>query len=238
MWWEDPSWIKWKSKFLAYKDSESVKNGVPEKRKETVVTISQACKSVIYCTKFSSLSKMLRVVACVARFIYNLKHGKEMRRVGHISVIESKEARNLIVRLVQGQTWASEIKKLREKQNLEKGSALHGLQPYLDEQELIRIGERLDYSSLSYEAKHPLIIPATHPFTKLVILDRHGRYFHARVNASLVSVKEEFWPIHAKSKVKKYLRECIICRKADPKPSQQLIGTVARGPSERVEAIF
>ncbi|XP_011705609.1 PREDICTED: uncharacterized protein LOC105460816, partial [Wasmannia auropunctata] len=133
--------------------------------------------------------------------------------------------------LVQAEVWPSEIKRLNNKKEVEKRSKLVGLQLYMDEHGLIRIGGRLNHSALPYEIRHPLILPANHHFTKLIILDRHRKLFHAGVNATLASVKEEFWPIHAKNEVKKQLKACVTCRKANPTPNLRLMGQL---PDARV----
>ncbi|XP_011860314.1 PREDICTED: uncharacterized protein LOC105557631 [Vollenhovia emeryi] len=154
-----------------------------------------------------------------------------MRRLGNILVEELKEARDVLVGLIQAEMWEAEIRRLRSKQEVAKESKLVGLKPYLDEHGLIRVGGRLDHSSLTQEIKHPLLLPASHHFTRLVIRDRHEGLFHAGINATLASVREEFWPIHAKSEVKQCLRVCVTCRKANPTPIQPLMGQL---PEARV----
>jgi len=145
-----------------------------------------------------------------------------MRRLGHILVKELKEARNDLMGSIQTETWETEIRRLKNKQKVAKESKLVELKLYLDKHGLIRVRGRLDHSSLSHETKHPLVLPANHHFTRLVILDRYERLFHAGVNATLASVREEFWPIHVKNEVKQCLRACVTCHKANPTPIQPL----------------
>lgn len=106
--------------------------------------------------------------------------------------MDLKEARDALIKLIQAESWKAEIDRLRNKQALCKQSNLISLKPYLDESGLLCVGGRLEYSHLPEEAKHPLLIPAAHYFTKLVILDRHRRLFHAGANTNMASIREEF----------------------------------------------
>lgn len=104
------------------------------------------------------------------RFLYNLRCNKEKRNLEPLSVVELKEAKNALVKLIQAKHWQTEIERLRNKQALYKQFSLISLKPYLNEGELLRVGGRLDNSDLPDEAKHPLLIPATHHFTKLIVI--------------------------------------------------------------------
>lgn len=103
--------------------------------------------------------------------------------------------------------------------------------PYLDSSGILRVGGRLKHAMLSEEFKHPILLPASHYFTKLIIVHHHEKLFHANVQTTLNSIRDEFWPIFAKSRVKKIIRNCAKCRKANPRPSWQLMGEL---PSVRV----
>lgn len=72
--------------------------------------------------------------------------------------------------------------------------------------------------------KHPIILPAAYIVTKLIIIDCHERLFHAGVHTTLASVKEEFWPLTAKNTVKKLLRKCVKCCKANPIVTNPIMG--------------
>lgn len=231
LWWEGPDWLKLEHKFPARDSNKIIIEGIPEMRKEALVMISQTYEPVIQFERFSSLFKMLRVTAYVLRFMYNLRCDKKIRKTEHISSLELRNAQDMLVKLVQHEVWKSNIEKLRGKKKVLKESKMFDLNPQLDNKELIRVGGRLNNSSLPEEAKHPLILPASRHFTRLVIMDRHERLLHAGVNATLAAVREEYWPISAKNKVKKYLRTCVTCSKANPIPRNQLMGQL---PQARV----
>ncbi|XP_018373216.1 PREDICTED: uncharacterized protein LOC108767714 [Trachymyrmex cornetzi] len=108
---------------------------------------------------------------------------------------------------------------------------MNALHPFLDQNGIIRVGERLRHAGLPEETKHPIVIPSSHHFTKLIIIYYHERLFHAGAQTTLNTIREEFCPISARSRIKEILHKCIRCRKANPRASWQIMGQL---PSVRV----
>ncbi|XP_018362699.1 PREDICTED: uncharacterized protein LOC108760890, partial [Trachymyrmex cornetzi] len=158
-------------------------------------------------------------------------HTKEERRIGIISTEEIREAKLRIVKLVQAEAFIDDIKTLKLNNKVRRASKLIALLPYLDDEGILRIGGRLKHAALPEETKHPIILPSHHYVTRLIIIHYHEKLFHAGVQTTLNCIREEFWPIFAKSQVKGILYKCVRCKKASPKTSWQLMGQL---PSARV----
>jgi len=198
---------------------------------------------------FSSINKLLRIVAYVLRYIHNLGCKKESCKVGKITAVETENAKLAIVKLVQKEEFKEDIKTLKNSNKVQRNSRLIAFHPYIDASGILRVGGRLEHAVLSEEVKYPTLLPALHHFTTLVIMQHHKKlfyagfqslrrlsslitanryrlfsFFQAHFQTTLSSVRQEFWPIFAKSRVKKVLRNCAKCRKAQPKPSWQLMG--------------
>ncbi|XP_011860721.1 PREDICTED: uncharacterized protein LOC105557926 [Vollenhovia emeryi] len=62
----------------------------------------------------------------------------------------------------------------------------------------------------------------------MVIRHYHEKLFHTGAHTTLNTIRQEFWPIFGKSRTKKLIRNCVICRKANPKPAQQLMGQLPK----------
>lgn len=123
---------------------ESIKikaDHVPEERIQELACLSQTQESVIDFKRFSSLLKLLRVVAYSLRFIHNLRSNNGKRKSEHLSAIDLKESRDMIVKLVQAESWKAEIERLKNGKALRKQSGLSSLKPYLDGNGLLRVGE-------------------------------------------------------------------------------------------------
>ncbi|XP_011858442.1 PREDICTED: uncharacterized protein LOC105555996 [Vollenhovia emeryi] len=230
-WWKGPPWLMQNKEFWPVEGEELSCESVPEMRKQAIIATAVNCEAIINYNKFSSLNKLLRVVAYVLRFSHNIRCEKKRREIGAITAEELQKAKASTIKLIQKEEFKDDIKALKGNNKVRRDSKLVSLYPYLDSNGILRVGGRLKYATLSDEVKHPILIPASHYFTTLVILHHHERLFHAGVQTTLNSIREEFWPIFAKSRVKKILRNCVRCRKAHPKAGWQLMGEL---PAVRV----
>lgn len=232
-WWEGPQWLKKDEESWSTEGEELSCDEVPEERKQIMVTVDVKREVVLNYYKFSSLNKLLRVTAYVLRLIYNLRCEKEERVRGTMTAAEINNAKQKVVKLIQEEEFKNEIKALRSDHKIPRRSRLIALHPFLDSSGILRVGGRLKHAAVAEEVKHPILLPAAHPVTTLIITHHHEKLFHAGAQITLNSIREEFWPIFAKSRVKKILRNCVRCRKAHPRPSWQLMGEL---PAVRVNA--
>ncbi|XP_059217672.1 uncharacterized protein LOC131994802 [Stomoxys calcitrans] len=61
--------------------------------------------------------------------------------------------------------FSEEYKALKSDKEIASSSKLYSLAPIIDEFGLIRVGGRLQNSTLDFDARHPIILPKKHPFT-------------------------------------------------------------------------
>ena len=88
----------------------------------------------------------------------------------------------------------------------------------------LRIEARLHKSpDISFEAKHPLILPSRHFLTRFVILYCHNRNWHSGIQHTLLSSRQKFWITNGCASVRRYLRECIVCAINKARPIRQLM---------------
>ncbi|GFY09876.1 uncharacterized protein TNCV_3698381 [Trichonephila clavipes] len=119
--------------------------------------------SIINLSKFSSLQKLLRVTSWVLRFVHNIRN-RFNKRSDDLSTEEIDGAEKFWIQLVQRDAFAEEVNCLRARKLLLKTSVILEFNPFLDSDELIRVGGRLQKSKFSYLQKHPVILPAKHYF--------------------------------------------------------------------------
>lgn len=84
-----------------------------------------------------------------------------------VTVDECKQATKIVIQAVQED--ADEIKCIQKQQALPKGSPLKNLDPFLDDQGLLRVGGRIQESNLSQVEKNPLIISGKHHLATLIV---------------------------------------------------------------------
>ena len=114
------------------------------------------------------------------------------KRTRVFSVEELVEAEHRIIAMIQRERFATELYRLKNNQlasaesNLSirrVGTCFDQLQPFLDDQGLIRVGGRLKKSNLSYEQKHPLLLPSKHTVTDMIIRKVHIENLHSGIQS-------------------------------------------------------
>lgn len=141
--------------------------------------------------KFSSLNKLIRITALCLRFINNAKI-KTGRITEFLTTQELNNANAHIVKIYQKIHFKEELSQLKTNGIVSGKSQIASLSPFLDEQNIIRVGGRLQNSTLSYNAKHPILLPAKSSFTQLVIAHKHHKQLHAGVQATIAAIRTKY----------------------------------------------
>lgn len=123
----------------------------------------------------NSFSRLQRIVAWMLRFL----NRKAPRPSPWLTLDEMNESRKAILPRMQRTHFMDELKNLMVKIPIKRQSKLVGLDPFLDKDNILRVGGRLENSILHYAAKHPIIIPHEHQWTKLMLHEYHKDYLHA-----------------------------------------------------------
>ena len=145
---------------------------------------------------------------------------------------ELATAKSKLLYCVQQEAYPNEISALRLSKPLPKGSSLFKLDPFLDDHGLLRIKGRLEFSDLSYESKHPVIIPNGH-VAKLLVRFQHFFLKHAGVATLVTTIRNTFWIIGLRRLAKTVCQKCIPCKRQDSKSCSQ---PVAPLPGLRVKS--
>ena len=205
---------------------------------EELNTESTACLSVqepvnplIELDNHSDLGKVLRVTAYVIRFIKNCKNNWN-KVEGPLTSEEIDVAKLKLIYCIQRQVFSAEIRALLSNKVIPQWSKLSKLDPFVDDEGLLRIKGRLEFSNLDYDAKHPVIIPKGQ-FATLLIRFQHKFMKHAGVDTVISSLRNNFWVIGIRRLAKTVVKECLSCRRHDSKPCSQ---PVAPLPKDRVRS--
>ena len=109
-----------------------------------------------------------------------------------ISVTDIAAAEKSVIRYVQRNHFGKDVKHLTSNDKvLPKDSHIFKLDPYMEEG-LLRVGGRLDKSSLPDCQKHPILLPKNSHVTSLIIRDIHSHLAHAGRNHVLAQLRETF----------------------------------------------
>jgi hypothetical protein len=144
LWWRGPDWLQ----VEAWPKGEEIADINDERKRVNPIPVAslltQLSQEVIF-TKFSSWNKLQQVTAYCLRFIHNC-HYKTTRHQGTLSSTELNEATLLCVKRTQTDSFIKEKADLLEKGSLSNKSSLLLLNPFLDGNELLRVGGRLENS--------------------------------------------------------------------------------------------
>lgn len=169
-------------------------------------------ESIIF--KYSSYQLLVRVNAWIWRFKVNClaRRAQTPKLKGPLLVSELNDSLLRIVRFVQQESFSKEFALISSNEPLPNKSKLRGLAPFI-ENDLLRVRGRLQRSTLSYQQKHPIILPKSHYFTKSVIEDSHIRTLHGGATIVLSHTRQQFWIIDGRRTVQLQLRKCVQCFK-------------------------
>lgn len=202
-----------------------------ERRKGKVFCVSRLATVDLFIDKFSSFSAMLRVLAYVIQFFD--RHRSDKVEIV-LSAAELDNAQNYAIRLVQRFYFSEDIVRLSSKTALKANSKLLPLTPFLDSFSILRVGGRLERSSLSTSRKHPIILPAKAHFTRSMLRFVHEKYFHAGVRFLMGFVASRFWLVGGcRNLVKMVVRQCVRCTRFKGESVSQIMGQL---PPFRVDA--
>ncbi|GFU11728.1 uncharacterized protein TNCV_2611211 [Trichonephila clavipes] len=184
--------------------------------------------------KITSDSDYLKELKPANVFLHNSRN-PSVKRSGQLDYSEVNEAELCLIKNLQASAFQEEIEFLAKSSCNSKKGKLFSLNPFLDGNQILSVGGRLQNSDLTYSQKHPAILPADHLLTKLIMINIHNRNFHLSPQALLYCTRQRFWPLCGRSIVRKIGHECVVCFKNKPIVANQLMGSL---PRERVNSSF
>lgn len=177
--------------------------------------------------KFLSFNRLIGAVAYICRVIK-----KNKPNTVHLNAKERASAVTTVVRVLQHVYYPNEIAAVQLQKPTSKHTALQSLSPFLHVENSVRVGGRLRNSSLPFDQKHPMVLPANCYLIELYALWLHNHYFHATKSFVIHFINLKFWCIgNLSNVVKKIIYRCTTCRRFRAESLQQIMGQL---PANRV----
>lgn len=160
------------------------------------------------------------------------------------TVEELKQAMTVVIRAAQEDTINKEVnaiasvpgaeqeqdKRLYERK---RKSDLSRLDPFVDNDGILRVGGRLRRADLDYGEKHPILLPKRHHVSQLVVNHYHQKVHHQGRQITHGAIRQAgYWIIGGHSTVNKELSSCVPCRKSRGRPLEQRMADL---PADRTE---
>lgn len=161
--------------------------------------------------KLSSWRKLIRVTARIRRLAVKiwLRKYDQHRKEGLLTPEELQQAKIYWINQAQTTLYSP----------LDRGE-FKSLSPFKDENGIIRVGGRVDEAIMSYETRHPALLPSDHWISLLVT--RHAQYGHSSVAATTGKTRRKFWILKANKLSKSVKFKCGFCHEMEHKAKMQL----------------
>ena len=190
---------------------------------EPVEHRSTLIKPMLYLDIFSTLenrvSSWRRMKLIVARILQLCSNTQNE----HLTVSDLQEAENVIIKMVQTKHFPKEVSRLLNGDKLLKSSTIIRLDPFLDEDGLLRVGGRLHKQMvIDVKVKHPIILPKKDTTVKRIIEWHHADIQHLGRTGTLCELRSRgYWLVNGNSQVKSVVYKCFRCRLLRGQPATQ-----------------
>lgn len=119
------------------------------------------CEPILKLERYSKLKRVLRVTAWIRRFIANAKTTMQPKMQGELTANELLDAEKYWIKVAQHHSFHQEVQRLKVGKPMMNDSKIQELKPFLDEDELLSVGGRLQQSDFTFREQHPWILPNT-----------------------------------------------------------------------------
>lgn len=254
-WWQGPHWLsKPTSEWPEFDQPEG--EDTPEEVWQEAITPHTTINLMIgeemdLFKRYDRMDKLCRIVAWIKRFKNNclkIKLPKSERTpipfckiVGKrttiyaLTVGETIEARLTCIRMAQANAYPKEYMALLTRKEVERTSDLYVLRPIWDNKhQLIRVTGRVANAYKVTGKQPPILLPAKHTLTTLLIRSLHLDLLHSGVSTMMVKFRRTYFTTSLRSTLKKVVNECVQCRKFDARcfnnaPALLPIARVSKG---------
>ncbi|XP_022161164.1 uncharacterized protein LOC111027210 [Myzus persicae] len=178
--------------------------------------------------RFSSYVQAVRTTARMLRFISRCR--KKPIDNGHLSREELDQAALLIARSSQGFHFSTLIRELSQGR-APSARLLARLRPFLDSENLVRVGGRLSKSDLPDDQKHPVLLSKTSHFSVLLIRHWHDITGHSGPQIVSSLVCRQYWILSVRTLIRTIISRCTTCVRITAKNPEPIMADL---PASRV----
>lgn len=223
LYWNGPDFLCLKPSDWSITPAEPPENPL-ELKTTAFLTHEEPNDLLEYFNKFSSLVKLMRVLAFCLRFIRNCKIPKSSHdSVNHqpLTSTELNDALVAYIHLSQQKHFRGLISSLENHQNI-KG-ALAKLSPFMSTDGTLRVGGRLKNAPISSSAKYPVLIQQNSHLATLICDYYHLYTLHGGPQLVQSMIHRKYWIPSLRNLVRKRIFRCITCFKSKVKPTPPLM---------------
>lgn len=238
LWWSGPPWLvqpraTWPENITAKPDEKDLEL----KTRAMNVHVTHApgtTESIAH--KYSSWKTLMMVTALFKRLAARTISANRVKKGEDPLPVESlafyvRKAKEFWICYLQSQIFEKEIQQLKRGQDVQN-SAIRGLKPFLDKNDILRVRGRLTNAGLPYAVTHPIILGPHHLTTLLVSSVHHDITWHGGKQLMMRVIREEYEVLKLRNQIKACINKCSRCIRYKPPPLTQIMGDL---PADRVQ---
>jgi hypothetical protein len=194
-----------------------------------VVVVAETNSVLCYLEMFSSWTEMKVTLATATIFMKTLQNERENPE---LTVDDLAQAENQILRIMQDKHFRKEKECLTLNNKIMRSSSILKLDPFLDDNQILRVGGRLRRGCLPNQVKHPIILPKREPIVERIIAHHHEEVAHLGRSTTLNEVRSKgYWIINGGSQVRCLIEKCRRCKELRGLPETQKMADL---PEKRI----
>lgn len=232
LWWTGPSWLKLEKESWPNETFELPSQGLLELRVTASSATAKAITEPELLLRYSSLPLLLRVTALCLRWRRPKPNNRAQEQCEVPLIVQPADLDLALFRwlhIVQALHYPNEVSAISKNQPLSPRSPLLKLNPFLDANDVLRVGGRLKHSVLSHDERHPMIVPPHSKLAQLLIESCHRRTLHGGVQLTLGMLRLRFWIPQGRAVVKRLLHRCPTCTRWRAVAPQPPMGNLPEG---------
>nr|XP_044249383.1 uncharacterized protein LOC123002820 [Drosophila takahashii] len=222
LWWHGPEWLRHNREQWPLNSSVPLETELEQR--PIRCNVAKAPPKTDLLERFLAFERALRILAYVFRFA-RLCRKQDVNVKSELTAAELSNVQERLIVLTQLNEYPTECKALGKKQHIPVSSTISNLNPFVDSHGVLRASGRLRASEmLSYDEKHPIIIPARCTFAKLLVLFTHRISLHGGNQLMIRLIRSKYWIPQLRNLVKVTIHACRVCTIHKQKLQTQLMG--------------
>ena len=230
LWWKGPQWLHREPWVMPHQPPRKAPS---EARTVCVLQIASTVAEQITALNFQNYTAVVSVSAWVRRFCNRIQQGRPSpdERTRVLTGQERREAELWLFREAQKRVFSQDRHDITNNKPLGKSSRLKTLNPFIDDNLLLRIGGRLTNSDLALSQKHPVILDGKDLLMEKYFNHIHLALCHCGPTLLLCHIGKKLHVMGARRLCRKLCAKCVRCRTYRPRLEQQKMGEL---PAYRV----
>lgn len=170
-----------------------------------------------------AIARLLHIVTSFKAAPENACHGWH-KCDKNIAEEQLQQTKAIIIRAVQSEVYADDIRHIERGESVPKQSPLSKLNPIMDTNMILRVGRRLTKAQITVNETHPILIPSKHHVNQLIIRHFDSQVCHQGRHFSEGAIRAAgFWIVGGKRAIRSLIFNCVTCRRLRGKQQEQIM---------------